>query len=95
MDRDTLGASFIIRIWIEETVQEAGIATWRGQITHVPSGSRRYVEDLAEIGAFIAPYLGRLGVQPQRASRVQRWLRRLKKCLGASSERRSRHRWMH
>ena len=60
MNCDFLGASFVIRIGIEETVQEAGTATWRGHITHVPSGERRYVEDLAKIPAFIAPYLEKM-----------------------------------
>jgi hypothetical protein len=54
--------SFIVRIWIEETVEESGIATWRGHVTHVPDGARRYVQDLDEIIRFIAPYLEAMGV---------------------------------
>jgi hypothetical protein len=57
--------SFIVRIWLEETVEEAGQATWRGHITHIPSGERRYVECLDEIPAFIVPYLERMGVKLQ------------------------------
>jgi hypothetical protein len=57
--------SFIIRIWIEETVEEAGRATWRGHITHVPTGERRYFQNLGEIVTFIAPYLGQMGVKPK------------------------------
>jgi hypothetical protein len=57
--------SFIVKIWLEETTEEAGQATWRGHITHVPSGERRYVQDLGDIAAFIAPYLERMGVKPR------------------------------
>ena len=33
--------SFIVRIWVEETAEESGRSSWRGHITHVPSGERR------------------------------------------------------
>jgi hypothetical protein len=49
--------SFIIRLWLEETVGETGQPVWRGHVTHVPSGERRYVQDLNQILAFVAPYL--------------------------------------
>jgi hypothetical protein len=55
--------SFIVKIWLEETVEEAGRATWRGHITHVPSNERRYLQDLDEIEAFITPYLKKMGVR--------------------------------
>jgi hypothetical protein len=54
--------SFIVKIWLEETAEEAGIAVWRGHVTHVPSGKRRYIKELADVRAFIAPYLQRMGV---------------------------------
>jgi hypothetical protein len=54
---------FIVKIWIEESAEEAGEATWRGHITHVPSGSRRYISSLGDISAFIVPYLKQMGVQ--------------------------------
>jgi hypothetical protein len=55
--------SFIIRIWLEETAEEAGRATWRGHVTHVSSGKRQYIEDLHRIPAFIGPYLEAMGVE--------------------------------
>ena len=55
--------SFIIRLWLEETEQEAGRATWRGHITHVPSGTRRYLSNVRDISDFIIPYLKRMGVK--------------------------------
>jgi hypothetical protein len=57
--------SFIIKIRLEETAEEAGRATWRGHITHVPSGERRYLKKLDEIMAFIRPYLQEMGVRPE------------------------------
>ncbi len=55
--------SFIIKIWLEETAEEAGWAIWRGHITHVPDGKRRYLKEIDEITAFIAPYLQEMGVK--------------------------------
>jgi hypothetical protein len=34
--------SFVIKIWLEETHTEADKMLWRGSITHVSSGKRRY-----------------------------------------------------
>ncbi len=62
---ETYTHSFIVKVWIEETVEEAGQATWRGHITHALSGERCYVESLAAIIVFIAPYLEKMGVRFQ------------------------------
>lgn len=51
---------FVIRLWTEE-VDEEGRATWRGHITHVLTGKRRYLDTMEGISAFIEPYL-----QPMR-----------------------------
>ena len=55
--------SFVVKIWLEETVEEVGRARWRGRVTHVTSGERRYFENLSGIAAFIKPYLERWGVK--------------------------------
>lgn len=57
---------FIVKIWLEETAEESGQATWRGYITHVPSGRRRYLQTLDDILAFIVPYLEEIGVDIPR-----------------------------
>lgn len=49
--------SFIIKLWVEELGDSANPPHWRGHITHVHSGQRRYFEDLAYIGHFILLYL--------------------------------------
>lgn len=64
--QESITQTFIIRIWLEETIEEAGRASWRGHITHVPSGTRRYFEDLDGIARFIIPYLEALGVHFKR-----------------------------
>jgi hypothetical protein len=71
--------SFIVRVWLEETAEEAGRATWRGHITHVPGGEQRYVQDLDEVPAFIMPYLEQMGIRsrPQRSARER--LRRFRR----------------
>ena len=55
--------SFIVKVWLEETAEEAGNALWRGHITHVPTKKRQYVQTLDEISAFIRGYLEQIGAQ--------------------------------
>lgn len=54
--------SFIVKIWVEEPAGEMGHPTWRGHITHIPSGDRKYFEDLNEIIPFMNPYLQAIGI---------------------------------
>ncbi|HMN31007.1 MAG TPA: hypothetical protein PKE45_22825 [Caldilineaceae bacterium] len=54
--------SFIVKIWVEETQEEAGHVTWRGHITHVSSGARQYFEDLRKIIGFMTPFLESMGI---------------------------------
>ena len=49
--------SFIVKVWAEEWSKEMDRVLWRGHITHVPSGERRYLKDLEDIITFIAAYL--------------------------------------
>lgn len=67
--------TFIVKIWLEETAGNSGQGIWRGHITHVASGVRRYVEDLQGIIAFIVPYLRSMGVRIGRRRRFRWWLR--------------------
>ena len=70
--------SFIIKIWLEESAEEAGQARWRGHITHVPSGERRYLKNLDDIVAFIAPYLEGMGLKLGYWWRMRNWLRQMR-----------------
>jgi hypothetical protein len=74
--------SFVVKIWIEEAADRRRGARWRGHITHVPSGKRRYIQQLGAIGDFVAPYLEALGVRPGRLLRLRRCLRRALKRQG-------------
>jgi hypothetical protein len=71
--------SFIIRLRIEESGEEEGLITWRGYITHVPGGERRYLQSLDDISNFIATYLAATGARPMKKSFVAQWLRRLRR----------------
>ncbi len=55
--------SFIVKIWLEEPADNHHKGKWRGHITHVPSGERRYLKSLGGIPAFIVPYLVAMGVR--------------------------------
>ena len=68
--------SFIIKIWLEEPAENHDKGRWRGHITHVPSGERRYLKSLGEIVAFIGPYLVSMGVRLEASWRLRSLLRR-------------------
>ena len=70
--------SFIIRLWVEETAEEAGRVIWRGQITHVQGGERRAVRRVADICDFITSYLWSMGVRRPMTWQVREWLRERK-----------------
>ncbi len=55
--------SFVVKIWREEPAVDHKQGRWRGHITHVPSGERRYLKSLNEIVAFMVPYLVSMGVR--------------------------------
>jgi len=65
---DAINQSFIIRIWIEVPASETHPAVWRGHVTHVPTGARKYIGDLRQIAKIIAPYLSELGVEVPECS---------------------------
>lgn len=54
--------SFVVTIWLEDGEGGVGVPTWRGRVTHVPSGERRYLSRLEDIADFVRPYLLRMGV---------------------------------
>ena len=54
-------ATFIVKIWIEENDLEVE-KVWRGSITQVTSGTKKYVKNLDEIKLFIDQYLKSMGI---------------------------------
>jgi hypothetical protein len=67
---------FIVKIWLEEAANEVNTPTWRGRITHVPSGQYSYVDNLDEIVLIIASYLEDSGVKLDIWWRIKRRLAR-------------------
>ena len=58
MDLPDINAhSFVIKIWMEETREEAGEFIWRGRIIHIPSNQQFYFTTLKQIPDFIQPYI--------------------------------------
>jgi hypothetical protein len=53
--------SFVVRVWLENAQTDPETDAWRGQITHIPGGERKYFNDLAEITAFIRLHLKTTG----------------------------------
>jgi hypothetical protein len=49
--------SFIVHIWKEDLSTERHQISWRGYITSVPNGKRKYFSDIKDIPALIAAQL--------------------------------------
>jgi hypothetical protein len=65
--------SFVVTIWREETPAESPGRGWRGHITHVPSGERRYLRRLCEIVSFVTAYTGSFDPAPKRRGTLAKW----------------------
>ena len=53
---------FIVKVWLETAATENEPASWRGHVTHVASGDRRYVDSLADINDYIGKFLTKMGI---------------------------------
>ena len=53
---------FIVKVWLETLAIDQEPATWRGHVTHIASGERRYVDSLADINNYIRKYLTNMGI---------------------------------
>lgn len=73
---DLYAHSFIVRIWREQTGERPDQGIWRGHITHVPSGRRRYLRSLDDIVVFIIDYIEPMNVKIALRWRLWRRLRR-------------------
>lgn len=67
--------SFIVKLWLEDAGDETGSAVWRGHVTHVPSGKRRYLRKLEDIVSVVESYVAEIGGDSARGSRDRRWLK--------------------
>ena len=57
--------AFVVRVWAEK----GAASPWRGHVTHVQSGERRYFGEMKEVVAFIATYLTAPGDPPDAPTR--------------------------
>ncbi len=79
--------SFVVRIWLEDSVENDRQVKWRGQITHLPGNESHSFNDLQNIAAFIRLYLSYpkgtedtaepVAVDKRFRQRLSRWWRRL------------------
>jgi hypothetical protein len=69
--------SFIVKVWVEDSVGNGSRGVWRGHITHVPDHERYYLKSLGEIEDYIAPYLEEMGVKLTARRRLRRWFKRV------------------
>lgn len=66
-DQELMTLSFIVRIWTEEGFGPEDASTWRGYVTHVPSGARCYLHSLSDVTRFIGSHLALLGIAVERS----------------------------
>ena len=65
--------SFVVKIWLEEVTEVPERTLWRGYVTHVETGERRYVQHLDDITAFIAHFLEQSGLLIYCCGRPTPW----------------------
>ena len=65
--------SFIIKFWLEKTTEAQKEVLWHGQVTHVPSGARRYLKTSDDLLNFMTPYLDAMGIKFSRQRHFWRW----------------------
>lgn len=68
--------SFIVKIWRERLSNHGEQFTWRGHITHLPGGERRYLRALDDFATFVLPYLTAMGVRLKWHQRLRYRLQR-------------------
>lgn len=64
--------SFIIKLWLAGEFEEKKGQEFSGYIIHIPSGEKRYVNNLKGIKTFIEEQLK----TEDKSSRFTRWLKR-------------------
>ena len=69
--------SFIIKLWLEADSDKGEPNIWRGYITHVPTGDRRYVKRLSDMTDFVQEYLDDTHGRKNLKSRARNWLKRV------------------
>jgi|GEM_PF-2077907 hypothetical protein len=69
---------FVVKIWLEE-LQSEHKGIWRGYITHVTSGERRYINGFLDVVSFIIPYLIKMRAKINWFWRFGEFIRRKKK----------------
>ena len=78
---ETVTHSFVVKIWLEEATEAPEQTLWRGYITHVGTGERRYIQRLEDITAFISHFLNPPGLRAAgiraKMQQIRRWYRKL------------------
>jgi hypothetical protein len=71
--------SFIIKFWLEDTLENTKRTAWTGKITHVPGGEQRYIKSFDEMADFITAHLRSPRVDTPQPGRMRSLIRRLKR----------------
>jgi hypothetical protein len=66
--------AFVIRLWQEEAADVGRRQLWRGHITHLPGGERRYLFHLDDVVAFMTVYVPAADVGARGGFLYRAWL---------------------
>lgn len=72
------GHSFVVKVWPKKVEDSDRDASWRGSVTHVKTGERRYLESLTEVPGVIAPYVVENGGTLDLRTRLCLWMESLR-----------------
>lgn len=82
VEQDTSN-SFILKIWTEETTAKGEPVSWRGSISHVPDGTRRYFMDLQTMADFVGDFIDSMGGDAGLAYHMRKVVRRWQRTFHA------------
>jgi hypothetical protein len=69
--------SFVIKLWLEDALENTTRTAWRAKITHVPGGEHRYIKSFDEMADFITVHLKWPGDETPSQGPVRRLIKRL------------------
>ncbi len=65
--------SFIVKFWLDEQDPDDNNIVWRGHITHVATGQRKYYNNLREMNGFLIPHLQNMKIRIPIFWRIYQW----------------------
>ena len=62
--------SFVVKIWAADAEDDVQGRTWRGRVTHIPSGDQHYFVELDRLKEVLIPYFDAMDLDPDQTAVV-------------------------